>query len=265
MHARALELRDIAQCDWDRCFPGEAEGYAYHALCAETPPHGFVCSALAVFDDELIAVAPMFRVDYRIDTSLQGRARAITNWVARWAPGLLTFRLLGMGSPLAERCHIGFAPCCDEARRRDAFVLLLDALETCARDLRIGLKAIKDMAEADVESFGLLLAARGFTATPSLPIAALDVPASETAYLARLSKATRKDVRRKLRASAAVTMEERADCSGLETEIAALYESTRLHSRVHLWRLRGTAARLFRPRAGGLPRSRAAAALSRRR
>ena len=47
--------------------------------------------------------------DYRLDTTLSGPLRRITNALTALVPRLLRQRMLGSGSPVAEVCHLGFA------------------------------------------------------------------------------------------------------------------------------------------------------------
>ena len=70
----------------------------------------------------------------------------------------------------------------------------------------------------------------GFVHVQSLPVAVLDLAGhTEDSYLATLSAATRKDLRRKLKKTG-VRIELRASIAGIEEQIAALYEATRAGS-----------------------------------
>jgi hypothetical protein len=164
---------------------------------------------------------------YRLDTSLQGPLRALVAPVA----ALATLRLVGLGSPLAERCHIGFDPALAPAGRDAALHVLLGAVEGHARANRIGLLAVKDLAGPDAAEVAPVLRAHGFASIASLPLAVLDVPTTEADYLAALSSATRKDVRRKLRGAGRVAVEVTHDIAGVAAEIEALYGETRALSR----------------------------------
>src|SRR5207302_275875 len=90
---------------------------------------------------------------------------------------------------------------------------------------------VKDLAGADEAALGATIAAQGWTRAPSLPLAVLDLPFRDAkTYVASLSAATRKDIRRKLRDAGAMRIEWRGDLGGRDDEVAALYESTRAHS-----------------------------------
>lgn len=225
-------IRAIDRAAWDRCFPGEAESHAYYAACEAAGPANLAMAAATVEDESgLVAAAPLFGLAYRLDTSLQGSWRWLGDALARRAPKLVSLGVLGFGSPYAERCHIGFAPHLDQPALGRAAEALLRAVEEQAEAEGSDLVAFKDLDPETEAFFASLLRTRRFARLASLPVAVLDLPfAGEEAYLASLSAATRKDIRRKLRASNQVRIEERTDIAGLEAEIEALYASTRLNS-----------------------------------
>lgn len=223
-------FQDIARDDWDRCLPAESESHAYYQAC--TGRHPVHPVAVSISDKgRVIAVAPVISLAYRLDTSLQGGLRRITDWLSQWWKGLFKLELIGLGSPLAERCHIGFDPSLSLSDKQAAFALMLEAIDTYARGHGIGLITIKDISEDNRAELAPVLAHKKLHAVNSLPIAVLDVPDSTEAYLASLSPATRKDIRRKLKSASALSIEMVHDLSGLAPEIDALYEETRSQSR----------------------------------
>ncbi|MFX6815312.1 hypothetical protein ABTH42_19210, partial [Acinetobacter baumannii] len=58
----------------------------------------------------LVAAAPGFVTDYRLDTTVQGPVRRLTDVLYRVAPRLLSLRLISLGSPVTETASIGVAP-----------------------------------------------------------------------------------------------------------------------------------------------------------
>lgn len=237
---RAQILDSIATIDaaaWDACFPGEAEAMAYYTACemaARLSGRGVRVGAVCVEDEQgVVAVAPTFRLDYRLDTPLQGSLRSVGDALFRTLPRLVTLKVLCVGSPYAERCHIGLAPRLDDAGRIAAFQAMIAVLAGQSGAERLDLIAWKDLSPGDEKAFGAQLAEQGFARLGSLPVAVLDLPFSDEAgYLASLSAATRKDIRRKLARSDAVRIEFRSDLDGLEAAIDELYESTRTASGV---------------------------------
>jgi predicted N-acyltransferase len=113
-----------------------------------------------------------------------------------------------------------------------AFDALVSAMEVRARSERTSLLAIKDVTAPADATIGKVLARRGYARLSGLPIASLDLGGVSTLddYLARLSAATRKDLRRKLRSAATVRIEDCHDVAAYAAQIAELYESTRAES-----------------------------------
>jgi predicted N-acyltransferase len=230
-------FRSIAEIDaaaWDICFPGEAENHAYYAACARGSNPALKEGAAAVFDgNRLIAAAPIFKINFRLDTPFQGPLKRLTKRLYPFAKGIMDLPIVGLGSPYSERCHLGFAPDLGLAERRAALAALLARLEAHAAGEGTGLAALKDLAGPDEANFGAFLSALGWTRATGLPIALLDLPFRDVdCYLASLSAATRKDIRRKLRNAGEIRVEWRDDLAGLENAVASFYESTRERSRL---------------------------------
>lgn len=217
---------------WTALFPTDAEGWDYYVACESFPPPAFAFQAIVVIaQGRLVAAAPIFRITYRLDTPLQGRWRGLGEWLNRRMPRLVNMPVIGLGSPLADRCHLGFASDLSGSERLVAMRALIAGLDAHAVSQDVPILAIKDLADRDLASADLPLKEARFTRVPSLPIAALDLPfASEEDYLSSLSAATRKDIRRKLRTADLVRVEMRMSIAGIENEILSLYDETRAQS-----------------------------------
>lgn len=227
------EFGRLPEAMWDICFPGEVENLRYYQACAAArPAQAHVRALIANGTQRPEAVAPLFRMEYALHTSIQdGWLGAAMRQLDRRFPRLFRLPMLGLGSPFAERCHCGFPPDMDEADRLRAADRLLDLLERQAHLENIGLTVIKDIHEDDLPAFRPHLLARGYTRMSSLPVAVLHLPyATFDDYLASLSRSTRKDMKRKLRDAAHVEIEYRHDISDIGDEIFTLYEQTRLES-----------------------------------
>ncbi len=228
LNARILmDIGQLSAADWDAGQPGEAEGWAYYHACG-----GPV--AVVMDKDGLVLGAPLFEMEYRLDTPFQGRAGDIARRLAGLLPGLMVWRLLGIGSALAERCHVAARPGLTPAQREVALDALLALLAAEARRRGARLTAFKDVAAPEADWLTPLLVARGFVSVTSLPLAVLDLTgkAGEADYLADLSASTRKDIRRKLKSAGAVRVEHRPAAGDLLERVEELYESTRANSRV---------------------------------
>ena len=223
----------VARHDWDRLFPEDAEGWSYYSACEAVPPPGFQFKAITVERaGRIVASAPVFHVTYRLDTPLQGAWRPFGDWLSRNVPKLVSLRLMGLGSPLADRCHFGLAAELSASEKGRVAAALLDGFERYAAEENIPLLAIKDLADRDAADLHRPLTEAGYTHIAGLPVAVLDLPFKDEAeYIASLSANNRSTLRRKLNGAGGVRVELVHSIAGLEEEIFALYESTRANSR----------------------------------
>ena len=216
---------------WGAAFPNTAEGWAYYRACEAGASTAIGLGAAVVSDAAgPIAAVPLFRMAYRLDTPLQGRLRAL---VARLRLPL-ALRILAVGSPYAERCHLALRPGLDDAGRTCVLRALECLMERTARAEGCALLAWKDVAPEEAALLRPLLLERGHAEVSSLPVAVLDLKgcAGSDDYFAQLSRGTRKDIRRKLRSRSRFRIEHRTDIADVADRIARLYESTRGASEV---------------------------------
>jgi predicted N-acyltransferase len=176
----------------------------------------------------MVAAAPLFRLTYRLDMSLQGPLRRVGDWLNRFVPRLVNMPILGMGSPLTEECPIGVLPGMSAADRSAALEALLAGMADHAKATGTSILALKDVTDCDVQWAHDTLVRSGFTRVATLPVATLHLPfKSEQEYLASLSSSMRKDIKRKLKSLANVEVEVRDTIDGIEEEVVALFEETR--------------------------------------
>ena len=223
---RSIEA--ISPAAWDRCFPGDPEGWAFYRAVEDAGPPGFDWRYIALLEDgQPVAVAPVFLTRYRLDTTVQGPLKRITEAIGRALPRLMTLNLAALGSPVAEQCHLGFAPHVPDPRKPALLEQLLDAFEALAEAERCGLMAIKDASELDMPLWRQVAGRRGYQPMPGLPTGVLKIPSGGLeGYLATLSRATRKDLKRKLRARDGLRVERRHAIDDVVAEVGALYEET---------------------------------------
>ncbi|WP_024281179.1 GNAT family N-acetyltransferase [Xanthobacter sp. 126] len=221
---------------WKAARPPESEGWAYLAACETSPPAALELAAVSVGDRAgLAAAAPLFALKYRLDTPLQdGPLAAFCDRLARRAPGLMEWRMLGVGSTFTDACPVALSPRLCEAGRAKAVAGLIAAVEAEAARRGTGLVVFKDLAPRELALLAPHLAAARYFAVESLPVAVLDLDGTGDldGYLARLSPATRKDLRRKMKRAERVEVEWRTSLAGMEGEVRALYEATRTRSQV---------------------------------
>jgi hypothetical protein len=239
----------LSQAEWSACYPDDAEGWSYYQACEMRTVPGVALAAVEVRDAAgLAAAAPLFQLSYRLDTPLQGRLRSLADAISRRAPSLAEWRLLGVGSPYADRCHIAMRAGLTTAERDAALVALLQAVSDEGERRRAALIVYKDLSGAELAMIEGVLGRARYNQIRSLPIATLDLegtPGLES-YIASLSAATRKDIRRKLKAAGGVRVERRTDIEDVAEKIDALYEETRQHSNVHYGDFEALPADYFR-------------------
>jgi predicted N-acyltransferase len=218
--------------EWNRLFPDELEDWSYYLAVERSGLPGFVWVYFAVRENgQLLAAVPAFITDYRVDTTLTGSLRRVTDALASVFPRLLRQRMLSLGSPVAEMCHLGFAPGLDAARQRDLLEALLAKAEEHAAAHRAGMIAAKDTAQSQDAIWVQAARARHLRRQPGLPGASLDVRyATFDEYLGSLSRSTRRDLRRKLKKTAELRVEWRSDIDDVRDDVMRLYRATRANA-----------------------------------
>lgn len=226
-------VAEIPQAVWDRLLPGEPESWSFYRAVEQIPPPGFTLSAMACYrGEEIVAVAPMFRVNYRVDTPFQGTLRRIGDWLYARVPRLVSFPVIGLGSPMSDNCALGFAPELSQAERRQAFAAMRDGLSAEARRHRSALIAVKSLDHV-AEELDDELTGGGFNRVTSVPLVMLDLPFRrlDQFYLS-LRKKDADYLKRKYRSIQDVRVEWRNDPSGIEDKLNALFAATLAQSKV---------------------------------
>ena len=218
--------------EWNRLFADELEGWHYYRAVEEAALPGFAWHYFGVRESGVLrAAVPAFVTDYRLDTTLTGPLRRVTDALARLFPRLLRQRMLALGSPVAEVCQLGLDESLDAPARRRMLDAILSKAEVFAAERRIGMLAAKDTPARQDALWVHAAQRRGLRRQPGLPTAALDIRhASLDDYLRSLSRATRRDMRRKLRAGAPLRVEWRDNIDDIRDEIMRLYRATRANA-----------------------------------
>lgn len=227
-------IDSVPRSAWNALIPGSPEDWDFYRAVEDAPPEGFDLGALTATTDagRVIAVAPCFRLTYRLDTPFQGRARYWFDRLYALCPGVLSFRVLGLGSPLSDSCNIGLASDLDPTGRSIVFNELIDTLEAEARQAKAPVIAIKGLGD-DAAEYHDVLTSRGFTRIRSVPVVMLPLASpSLEHYLGTLKRRYRSYFKSKMKTLAQVRIEFRRSAAGLETQLIALYEATLAQSGV---------------------------------
>jgi len=225
-------IAQIPKGAWEEMLPGEPECWDFYRTVESIPPPGFTLSAIAAFEDrKILAAAPVFGIDYRLDTPFQGMMRTCSDWLNKHWPRLLTRSVMGLGSPMSDSCTIGFAPHLLPFQRWRIFSGLLGTLNREARARGTSFLAVKSLG-SQAEQLAPSLGKHGFHRVTNLPIVAL--PArfrSMDEYLISLPKKTRTYMKRKMRSLPELRIEFRTTADGVEDQLFPLFENTRNQSK----------------------------------
>jgi Acetyltransferase (GNAT) domain len=221
-----LSRAELAQCGhWPRAFADQRKDRRYYELVEDTIRQEFDYRYFVIKDGdgEVQAVQPFFVLDQDLAAGMGARSRALVAAVRRVLPRFLRMRTLMVGCAAGEG-HIDGS---DElARRSHARALAKAALEH-ARALKTPMIVFKEFPARYRDALACFRE-HDYTRIPSLPMTRLRIDyASFDEYLSRaLSRAARKDVRRKLKAAAqapAIEMEMTTDISPFIDEVYPLY------------------------------------------
>jgi hypothetical protein len=195
-------------------------------LIEDTIQTGFTYRYLVLFDlqDRPIALQPLIITDQDLTTAINGRiGRAIKSIRAR-RPRFLYSRMLMAGCLVGDG-KLGILP---GVNPTFASELLVEALRQFARSEAISFVTIKDFSPSVRSNLRPLVGA-GYTRLDGFPSLHLDLSfkSIEDYMRQRLSRVTRKSIKRKLKKTAAVIprieLEVRNDCFEIIDEIYPLY------------------------------------------
>lgn len=226
---------DIAPQLWAETFGDQPKDFSYYALLERTMSEGFLYRylVLSLPNEEPYALQPLILVEQDLSISLGKFAAQVVEALRRFFPRLLRARMLMAGCLVGDG-HFGVRPNFDRAR---AVRLLAEAFFAFAETKKLSLLTMKDFPAAKRGEMQPLIAA-GFTRLAGFPPLRLPLDfGSFDEYLnERLSKVTRKGLRRKFRATAAatppITLEVRQDCREVIDEIYPLYLAVAQRSQI---------------------------------
>jgi predicted N-acyltransferase len=216
------ELQDCGA--WRRAFQDKCKDHRYYEIIEETLEGGFEHHYLLLQDNsgEVRAIQPVFFLRQNLVEGIPGKIDSILNLVRKIFPRFLTTRALMVGS-VAGTGDLGACNEKDEAWVANA---LQASLRTYAKQNKASLVVLKDFPatyRSALETFVL----SGYARIPSMPMTRLPLHYENwDEYFRTLSKATRKDLRRKFRKAALapkIEMEVVTDIVPLVDEIYPLY------------------------------------------
>jgi predicted N-acyltransferase len=222
---------------WERAFVRHRKDHRYYEIVEDTIPQGFDYRYFVLEDKtgQVRAVQPFFLLQQDL---LQGAGPRITRsagWVRRWFPRFLTLRTLMVGCAAGEG-HL------DRHADEHEWIAgqLHEALKRYAKRAKAPMVVLKEFPSGYRPALGTF-SNNGYTRVPSLPSIRLHLPYGNfEEYMTKaLSKATRKDLRRKFRDTedAGITMEVLHDLTPHVDELYPLYLQVFERSTLHFEKL----------------------------
>jgi predicted N-acyltransferase len=224
--ARVVTRADVENCDeWKRTFQGNCKDHRYYEIVDETLDGNFEHHYLVLEDDSgnMQAIQPVFFVRQNLVEGVPGKIRSVVDLIRKTFPRFLTMRVLMVGCAAGA----GDLGVCDEKDEEWTAKALLEVLRTYARQNGASLVVLKDFPakyRSSLETF----TSNDYARIPSMPMTRLALHHYHDwdEYFRALSKATRKDLRRKFRKAERapkIDMEIVSDITPYVDEIYPLY------------------------------------------
>jgi len=222
---KVVPLAELQNCEaWRRAFHNKCKDHRYYEIVEETVEGDFDYRYLLLQDGsgKTRAIQPVFFVRQNLIEGVPGKISSIVDRIRKVLPRFLTMRVLMVGCAAGT----GDLSACDETDELWVANALQATLSTYARNSKASLIVLKDFPatyRSKLETFPL----NGYARIPSMPMTRLPLPYKDwDEYFRTLSKATRKDLRRKFRKAEQapkIEMEVVSDITSLVDEIYPLY------------------------------------------
>src|SRR5881396_2526712 len=223
--AKVVTLAELQNWDaWPGAFRNKCKDHRYYEIVEETLEGDFEHHYLVLEDvsGNVRAIQPVFFVRQNLVEGVPGKIRSVVDTIRKIFPRFLTMRVLMVGCA-AGTGDLGAGDKSDEAWTAQA---LRASLRTYARQNKASLVVLKDFPanyRPSLETFAL----NGYARIPSMPMTRLSLHYENwDEYFRSLSKATRKDLRRKFRKAeraSKIEMQLVSDIAPFIDEIYPLY------------------------------------------
>ena len=222
---------------WERAFGGQRKDRRYYQIVEDTIQGEYEYRYFVLEDaaGRVRAVQPFFVLRQDLIQGAGSRVLGIVGHVRKWFPRFLMMRTLMVGC-VAGEAHL------DGSGDDHAWVAarLHEVIRRYAKQAKVPMIVLKEFPASYRPALGKF-ANNGYTRVPSLPSVRLNISfATFDEYLSQtVSKATRKDLRRKFRAAddAGITMEVLTDVAPLIDELYPLYLQVFQRSRLQFEKL----------------------------
>jgi predicted N-acyltransferase len=222
---KVVTRADLENCDaWKRAFQNECKDHRYYEIVETTLQNDFEHYYLRLEDSSgnVRAIQPVFFVRQNLVEGVPGKIRSLVDLIRKIFPRFLTLRVMMVGCAAGT----GALGACDEKDEPWVTTALQASLRAYARQNKASLVVLKDFPakyRSPFETFAL----SGYARIPSMPMTRLSLRYENwDEYFRTLSKATRKDLRRKFRKAeraAKIEMEVVSEIGPFVDEIHPLY------------------------------------------
>ncbi|MDD5439752.1 MAG: GNAT family N-acetyltransferase [Candidatus Omnitrophica bacterium] len=184
----------IPQKEWDAVYPDALEGYCFFKALDESGLDQFQFFYITVRErGRIVGAAPCFYMDYPLETTVDGKLKALIVKVRKVLPRLCSLRAVVAGNPTGP-LRIGVA---DD--REDVFAAITRRMERIAHKKRASIVAFKDL-DKNALRLGRTIERHGFFCYESLPSTELDIRFDTfEEYLMTLGATSREGIRRKFK------------------------------------------------------------------
>lgn len=218
-------LDGVSPADLAHLFPEPSSTGGFLSLLEGTGVDGFTLSSIVVlYDDTPVLLLPLFETRFDLSSFVEGWSKKMLHLAGGLLPGLFKPTILCVGSLVGEWSEIGVDPRLDAATLHAAGRMAIGALQTLASDRKSDVVALYN-----INQYSRLPAALQTTFTQlyyrSSASLTIDFNSVEE-YLDRLSRGARKDLRRKMRAAAAVRVVRSRSITPYLDRIYTLYLGT---------------------------------------
>lgn len=217
-------LASISEHEWNDLLPCYPDSHAYVALLDDAGMDGFSFKSLVVSDAQgPLLYLPLFVHRLNVASLLDGMAGKIAGAVTRFAPGLTSVSVLGIGLVEGEWLEPGVRTGAQANVMAAAWRLVNQTLQELQQKDKSPVTAWLNGRTDTLDLLPTNLVAESHTLA-AYPCALLSLP-FETVdeYIASLGSSTRKDLRRKMRAADAMDIRVTRDVSAYVDSIERLY------------------------------------------
>src|SRR4029453_11604474 len=222
---KVVARAELQNCrSWEQTIRAKCKDHRYYEIAEDTLKGGFEYHYLVLEDDSgtTRAIQPVFFVRQNLVEAVPGKISSIVDRARKTFPRFLTMRVLMVGCAAGP----GDLGACDEKDEAWVANALQAGLSTYGRQNKALLVVLKDFPASYRPALGTF-PSNGYARIPSMPMTRLSLPYKNwEKYFHTLSKATRKDLRRKFRKAEnapKIEMEIDSDIAALIDEIYPLY------------------------------------------